>query len=31
MFDVGQKVMVIPDKGVAYEATILAREPTRLP
>ena len=25
MFEVGQKVMVITDKGVSYDATILAR------
>jgi hypothetical protein len=25
MFDVGQKVMVVTDKGVAYDATILAK------
>jgi len=25
MFDVGQKVLVLTDKGVAYDATIIAR------
>jgi len=25
MFDIGQKVVVITEKGIAYEATILAR------